>query len=417
VAIWKLDDRRGRNTPRPWLLRWKVAGEVRSKTFPTQAAGDHFRSRLMVALGNGERFDAESGLPMSWLESDLTVADWAGQWFAEQRATWQPRTRRGAAEALARGLPLLVSRRAPKAPENIRQEVTTWLSGRATQPAFLERWSLPLSSVTPAVAEAAQSALGVGAEGNLLGSAVTGRYRKTMRALFAAAVARRLVDEQPWPEAPKGRAATRVTGRRITRRMLPNPTQVKAALEAVPSRKDSSYGYRVLLSVIYYAGCRPSEALALRAEDCDLPESGWGTLHITQTMRDAGELWTDVGEEEGEPKAGSVRDVPIPPVLVDELSRWLAGRRTGLVVATKTGRAVTHSNLTRAWARGRGNNPWRIYDLRHAAATLMLDANVPIGEVARRLGHSVDMLLRVYAGVLSGSVEVANERIEAALGQ
>lgn len=41
-----------------------------------------------------------------------------------------------------------------------------------------------------------------------------------------------------------------------------------------------------------------------------------------------------------------------------------------------------------------------LYGLRHAAATMMLRAGVPPAEVARRLGHSIDVLLRVYAGVL-----------------
>ena len=37
------------------------------------------------------------------------------------------------------------------------------------------------------------------------------------------------------------------------------------------------------------------------------------------------------------------------------------------------------------------------YDLRHAAASLWLNSGAPT-EVARRLGHSVVMLLKVYAG-------------------
>ena len=40
-----------------------------------------------------------------------------------------------------------------------------------------------------------------------------------------------------------------------------------------------------------------------------------------------------------------------------------------------------------------------VYGLRHAVATMMLRGNVPPADVARRLGHSVDMLMKVYAGV------------------
>jgi integrase len=52
------------------------------------------------------------------------------------------------------------------------------------------------------------------------------------------------------------------------------------------------------------------------------------------------------------------------------------------------------------------------YDLRHTAATIMLQAGVSPAEAARRLGHSVDMLMRVYAGVFTDERERSNAKIE-----
>jgi integrase len=57
----------------------------------------------------------------------------------------------------------------------------------------------------------------------------------------------------------------------------------------------------------------------------------------------------------------------------------------------------------------------RPYDLRHAAVSLWLNAGVPATEVAERAGHSVQVLLRVYAKCLDDGEAVANKRIEAAL--
>jgi integrase len=57
----------------------------------------------------------------------------------------------------------------------------------------------------------------------------------------------------------------------------------------------------------------------------------------------------------------------------------------------------------------------RIYDCRHAAATTWLRAGVPLGEVAKRMGHSVETLVSTYVGALAGDEALANERIEAAL--
>lgn len=44
-----------------------------------------------------------------------------------------------------------------------------------------------------------------------------------------------------------------------------------------------------------------------------------------------------------------------------------------------------------------------LYGLRQSAATLMLRSGVVPAEVARRLGHSADVLMRTYAGVLEAS--------------
>jgi integrase len=57
----------------------------------------------------------------------------------------------------------------------------------------------------------------------------------------------------------------------------------------------------------------------------------------------------------------------------------------------------------------------RVYDLRHAAASLWLNAGVPPTEVARRLGHSVAVLLKVYANCIDGDDGHHNGRIAHAL--
>jgi integrase len=72
---------------------------------------------------------------------------------------------------------------------------------------------------------------------------------------------------------------------------------------------------------LYFAMLRPSEALALRADDCHLPESGWGRLELNQTTPIVGKQWTDTGaghEQRGlknRPRR-AIRVVPIPPELV-----------------------------------------------------------------------------------------------------
>jgi hypothetical protein len=51
------------------------------------------------------------------------------------------------------------------------------------------------------------------------------------------------------------------------------------------------------------------------------------------------------------------------------------------------------------------------YDLRHAAVSTWLNAGVASPQVAEWGGHSVDVLLRVYAKCISGQQDEAMRRI------
>jgi integrase len=57
----------------------------------------------------------------------------------------------------------------------------------------------------------------------------------------------------------------------------------------------------------------------------------------------------------------------------------------------------------------------RPYDLRHAAVSLWLNAGVPATQVAEWAGHSVHVLLKVYAKCIDGEEDAALRRIELAL--
>ncbi|HEX6467629.1 MAG TPA: site-specific integrase, partial [Streptosporangiaceae bacterium] len=124
-----------------------------------------------------------------------------------------------------------------------------------------------------------------------------------------------------------------------------------------------------------------------------------------------------------------VRAVPIPPVLVGILREHIAEFGTakdGRLFQSERGKIVASTSYGRVWAEARpfGLSPDRVaspmarrpYDLRHAAVSLWLNSGVPATEVARRAGHSVDVLLKVYAKCIDGQEGLANGRIDDALG-
>lgn len=60
---------------------------------------------------------------------------------------------------------------------------------------------------------------------------------------------------------------------------------------------------------------------------------------------------------------------------------------------------------------------FRPYDLRHAGVSQWLNSGVPAPEVAARTGHSVDVLLKIYAKCVDGRENEMNDRIMRGLGK
>ena len=422
VAVYGVQKRTGERNKRPWIVRWAVSGRQRSRAFRTRAEADRFRSALLLAQHRGEAFDEATGEPAAWapLPDEVQVHEWARRWVAEQWNEWAPRTRTSAVEALTRLLPLLASSGAPPAPAGTRRHLVSWLRPDgsvvdAESAAWLDRWSLELGQLSRPVLADVDRALGLGDGGQPLSPSTATRFRKVSRACVRRAVEVGVLDVDPWPPAPRGRAQRKAarTRRAINVRALPDPETMAAVIYAIASHQPASRTYQLMTAVAYYAGLRPSEVVMLRARALELPRTGWGRVHVTEA---------DVSfDEPGEPKTGA-RSVPIPPVLVELLREWVSDggfRSDDLLFRTRTGGRPSWSNWARALQRALatvGAPSMRVYDCRHAAATTWLRAGVPLGEVAKRLGHSVETLVSTYVGALEGDEQLANERIEDALG-
>ena len=425
IRIFNVQDRRSNpEAKRPWIVRWAVDRRQHSRAFRTKAEAERFRAMLFKAQYEGVPFDPQTGRPVSGVPGDdLAIHTWARRWLASQWSEWQPRTRRSAVEALARFIPLVVSSSAPSAPPTLRAHLMATLppvkgpaqdKGNEEAERWLDRWCLALRQLDRQVLAEADARLGVGDRGQQLSPSTASRFRKVSRACIRRAVDLEILAVDPWPPPPRGRAkrkATR-TKRAVDVRKLPDPDTMATVLAAIPNHQPSSRMYQVMTATAYYAGLRPSEVVMLRASCLELPDTGWGAIEVREA---------DISfDEPGEPKTGP-RTVPIPPVLVSMFKTWLAERQLegdDLLFRTRTGHRPTASNWSRSWKLAlnkAGERPLRIYDCRHAAATTWLRAGVPLGEVARRLGHSVDTLVSTYVGALATDEDVANERIEAVL--
>jgi integrase len=217
-----------------------------------------------------------------------------------------------------------------------------------------------------------------------------------------------------------------------------NPRQARELLTALTyvGRRDVARGAHLVgfFGGIYYSAARPAEMVNVRETDCKLPERGWGELTLWESRPAAGSRWTDTGavhDRRGlkHRAAKEARLVPIPPALVVLLQAHI--ERFGVSVdgrlfRSPIGGVVGSATYARVWQAARliAFAPMQVvspvaarpYDLRHAAVSTWLNAGVPAPEVAERAGHSVDVLMKVYAKCLHGQRDAVNERIAAALG-
>ncbi len=182
------------------------------------------------------------------------------------------------------------------------------------------------------------------------------------------------------------------------------PEQARAFLQAIQGNR-----LEALFTVALSFGLRRGEALGLRWTDVDLEAR---TLRIKQQLqRLEGRL------QLSEPKTKTSRRVlDLPDLLITKLrehrtrqledklragSHWV---ETGLVFTTSLGTPIDPRNVKRrldALLKEAGMPHFRVHDIRHFAASLMLAQGVPLKVVSDILGHSqISTTADLYTHVL-----------------
>ncbi|MDB4873120.1 MAG: integrase family protein [Gemmatimonadales bacterium] len=453
VRFWEIRPntvpKNGKDVVISYTVRWKVAGREKSQTFARKAQAVRYRAKLMTAAER-EPFDVESGLPESMLREQRPAMTWYALTCKYVAAKWpgQPAKTRGSiVDALVtitptlvtddRGRPDLSVLRAAlvRHAYNPPAESAPVPDEHAQALRWLEGASLPVVELANAdQVRRGLNGLAVTLDGRRAAATTIARKRAVFHNVLKYAVHEaKLLDSNPLHDVDW--SAPDVVAR-VDRRTVPNPAQARqllAAVSYVGQRKGRGRRLLAMFACMYYAGLRPGEAVALRAFDCHLPEQGWGKLMVGRNRPQAGKRYTDSGEahdDKGLKHRGDkdVRPVPIPPALVlllrdhiDEFGTTPDGR----LFVTSTGSVIGSSAYWLVWqqARAIGLAPdqaasalaQRPYDLRHAAVTTWLNAGVPAPEIAKRVGHSEEMLWKVYAGCIDGDEDRVNKLIEAAI--
>jgi len=463
VQFWNIRNKNaktnGREKPKrkwskPYELRWRVGTESQSKTFLTRALADDFRADLLKAAQRGELFDTETGLPGSMLRSGKDED--SRHWFEFARAYTKERwpgasakSRESIVDSLAVATLALLDGPAVQLDRKLVRAATRWAfiprrvdaespEHLRTALRLLEKGTRRLSELTePEVVRALLKEFDTTVLGGRAAPTTASRRRRTVNAALEYAVELGDLDENPLQRKEyKRKSVVRSTA--IDRRVVVNPDQAREFLTAVSyvGSWGRARGRRLVAfyATMYYAGVRPAEARGLRLADCELPETGWGYLHLQQSRPVSGKQWTDNGtihDDRGlkQREEGSVRPVPVPPVLVSMIKGHIEEfgvAEDGRLFANERGGILGDTTVLRVFkeARHYAFAPHQVasplashpYDLRHAALSTWLNAGVDPTDVAERAGNSVEVLLKTYAKCLDGQQERNNKLIDRILG-
>lgn len=284
---------------------------------------------------------------------------------------------------------------------------------------------MPLEDLGPGLLESPLTAATAKLDGKAMSTPVVRRRRNSLKTVLTAAVRRGIIDANPMDRMEWDMLQQSL---QVDVSTVPSVSDVVRIVQVVAALPTGGARYAVFFAVIGLAGLRPSEVAALTSANLDLPKTGWGSARLRGAITSPGARYTADGEALGHKglkhrPAEATREVPLSPDLVallrSHVSRFAS--EAPQVFTNLSGRPVAMSNYSPVWSRARAQlwpkghalSKTIVYDLRHTAATTMLRSGVMPSAVARRLDHSVDVLMRVYAGVFQDERDRSNVLIEA----
>lgn len=446
VRVYKTNIRQGKSST-SYHVRWRTGSRTWKSVLRKAAQADSLRSSLLAAARNGEAFSLTTGRPVSWQREETSVS-WYAFTLDYSAAKWpyvSPNHRRGIAEALTDVTEVMLTRGdPPHSREQLRRALQTWAyserlrSGTAPPEdlATVVRWlgtdTIPLADLGwpgsgPARVRAMLDRISRKQNGKPAAANTANRKRIVLNNAMEDACEIGVLPGNQLKSVKWVRPRTLTT---VDPRVVINHGQARRFFAAVEAHSLRGRRMKAFFGCLYYAALRPEEASDLRRENLvSLPEKGWGAMVLTHSVPRSGSHWTDAGKPR-ERRAlkhradGDTRRVPIHPELVamlrqqlDEFGtrphgRLFTGPRGGII----TDRAypkVFHEARADALTAREASSPLLDvpYALRHAAVSTWLNAGVAPPQVAEWAGHSVAVLLRIYAKCIAGQQDEAMRRI------
>ena len=453
ARVYKTEVYKGK-TVTTYYVRWKVNGQGWREPFRHSGQADSFRSKLQSAAKDGEAFSIATGRPVAWERDRPKESEPSITWYAltldYTAAKWKyasPNQRRSIAEALTDATEVLFTINAPWPRAEIRRALATWaysarLRGQNEPPediAPVIKWLATSTIPVAALADPETSSIHARAildrisskqDGTLAAANTANRKRTVLNNLMTyAELERKLLSGNPLKSVTWSRPRKLKT---VDPRCVVNSDQARRLLDAVARNGQRGKRLKAFFGCMYYAALRPEEVADLRRPNItSLPETDgeWGEFTLTNSQPRSGSNWTDDGSvrqrrELKHRAENETRTVPIHPELVkllrDQLAEFAPGPggrvftlATGKIVTDRAYLKVFHEARTAAFTEAEAASliARRPYDLRHAAVSTWLKATADPAQVAEWAGHTVDVLMRVYAKCVAGQQDEAKRRI------
>jgi integrase len=307
--------------------------------------------------------------------------------------------------AIPHGFGSATARLAELSPATVRAAV----GGRCVSGATAQKLASALGRPTEELFEQSESV----AEG--LDAATVKDVRRALSSIYAVAIKKELVTKNPVKNStlPKTEDKTR---------LFLDAAQCKQILSIL--REEVAPQFRAMVSTLIYTGMRSGELLALRWCDIDFAT---GIIFIRHTLqRINGEYRLSPPKTKSSARALKVSDNILE--MLREHKAWQEERRRtlgagwvdrGAVFTGETGEFYNRTYLNSSFKRllkKHGLPNVHIHDLRHANASILINAGVPLKIISDCLGHaSITMTEQIYVHIFAESRAKASDAINRAL--
>lgn len=438
-----------------YRIKWKVNARHHTRAFPTKARAENYKKELDKANDAGIKFSPDSGEPEDWGRGRKTFAKLVQEYSEANWSNWGQRHKKDIQSNLGLAMYQFLtssgqSRYSRKQTKDfvkkylIQKEIPTNLTNQEKDD--LERFmksTYPVGDLTPSLLKKIINRLGKGETNqNISLSLTTQKNRKqAISAVLEYGFMNGDLPKNPFKQVKLKKSSAKS----VNPREVLTPEQCRELQTELSGLKDLGPQISKLAGVLWLAGLRPSEAVALQKKHFHISKVN-AYLEVAQASVTVGiELGDEitVGGKKVQTSTtlkqlksrdeGQMRTVPINKELKAQIVPYLKQFKdedyvfplwifSQVWVLDDKGKKVKKKNGTgylwtiqktidksrpmltdtiHSYMNKTSFSPIKPYSLRHTNASILIYSGLNIVEIATRLGHSVQVCQNVYVHLLN----------------